>query len=601
MPNSSSRRLAVILHADVINSTALVHRDESVAHDRIQDAFRRFSETIQSYGGVTLELRGDALLAEFGRASDAVSAALSFQRTNRAYNDTVGGQIQAQLRVGLSLGEVIIADSTVTGVGVVLAQRLEQLAVADGVVIQGAVREAVPTRLPFSYENLGEQMLKGFERPIGAFAVSLEPGGSIPGPETAPDTEPRHAASSAPDVVVLPDTPSIAVLPFENLSNDPEQGYFADGVAGDIIIALGRIRQFFVIARNTTFSYKGQTADARTVARELGVRYVLTGTVRKAGNRIRVSAQLVEGATGNPLWAERYDRELVDVFDVQDEITGHVVGAIEPELTRAEWERAKAKKPENLDAWDCVVHAIALMMELSDQASAKASDLLDQAVALDPTYARAYGHKAWLAIWRSFQGWSPIDQAVASAVEDSARGLQLDANEPWCYIGRAFVGFATRDAELALSSTQKAIQLSPSFAFGHSILGFALAMAGRGEEGLKEIELAMRLSPRDVRQESQFQLHYAFAQFQAENYQEAARAAERATLARPTHVPPQWFLMASYGHLGLKDKAQQAQDRLKNHVPGFLPAAEAVPNIYALDADHERVLDGLRKAGVLDA
>ncbi|MFT5393708.1 MAG: adenylate cyclase, partial [Gammaproteobacteria bacterium] len=366
MSDSPARRLAVMLHTDVIGSTALVHLDEGLAHERIQDAFRRFSLTIEEYGGKTLEMRGDALLAEFGRASDAVCAALSFQAANTDFNDSLTDKVRAQLRVGLSLGEVIIADDTVTGVGVVLAQRLEQLATAGGVVIQGAVCEAVPTRFPFDYESLGERDLKGFDRPIRAFAVFLQDGQVIPPPESAtPAPSQESYGAPEPDVIELPDKPSIAVLPFENLSSDPEQDFFADGVAGDIITGLGRIRQFFVIARNTTFSYKGKRTDAKTVAGELGVRYVLEGTVRKAGNRVRVSAQLTEGATSSQLWAERYDRELLDIFDVQDEITENVIGAIEPELTRAEWERAKAKKPESLEAWDYVVRAISLMMEFS--------------------------------------------------------------------------------------------------------------------------------------------------------------------------------------------------------------------------------------------
>ena len=596
--SSPPRRLAVILHADVVDSTTLVQRDEMVAHERIRDAFVRFSQTIEAYGGVTLELRGDALLAEFGRASDAVCAALSFQLANATFNETLDGDIRAQLRVGLSLGEVVIADNTVTGAGVVLAQRLEQLAPAGGVVVQGAASETVPTRLPFTYQDLGEQALKGFDQPVRAFLVSLKPEASIPAPESITVSPPDPGKPAASGAMELPDKPSIAVLPFENLSSDPEQGYFSDGITGDIITALGRVRQFFVIARNTMLSYKGQAVDVKAVARELGVRYLLEGSVRKAGNRVRVSVQLVDGTTGNQMWAERYDRDLEDIFEVQDEITGNVVGAIEPELTRAEWERAKTKNPENLDAWDYVVRAIALTMEFSDEGSAEAMRLLERAIALDPGYARAYGHKAWLAIWRALQGWDEMGAAIEAATIDSGRGIQLDVNEPWSYIARAFIGISTRDSDLSLSSSGKAIELSPNIAYAHSIHGLAFAVAGRGADGLGEIELAMRLSPRDIWREI-FEIHYAVAQFQTANYEEAARFAERASLPRPAHVAAQVVLMASYGHLGQMTKGQQVLQRLKNCVPGFSLTADNVFRIYVLEEDHDRLLDGLDKAGVL--
>ena len=396
----------------------------------------------------------------------------------------------------------------------------------------------------------------------------------------------------------LPDKPSIAVLPFENLSNDAEQEYFSEGITGDIVTALGRIRQFFVIARNTMYSYKGRAVDVKVVARELGVRYLLEGSVQKAGSRVRVSAQLVEGATGKQIWAERYDRDLVDIFEVQDEITGNVVGAIEPELTRAEWERAKTKEAENLDAWDYVVRSIALMMEFSDECSAEAMKLLEQAIALDSRYARAYGHKAWLAIWRAIQGWDEMETAIEVATINSARGIQLDVNEPWAYIARAFIGVSTRDSELSLSSSRKAIKLSPNFAYGHSVHGVAIALSGRGADGLGEVELAMRLSPRDMWREV-FEVHYAIAQFQIANYEEAARFAQRGSLPRPGHVFPQLLLIASYGHLGQMKKGQQVLQRLKNNSPDLLLTQENIVQLYVLDEDHDRLLDGLDKAGIL--
>lgn len=284
MSDYPSRKLAVILHADVVGSTELVQLDESLAHGRIQDSFRRFSETIKAYGGMTQEIRGDALVAEFARASDAVIAAIAFQTENTDSNDQIEDGIRPQLRIGISLGEVIVADNTVTGAGIVLAQRLEQIALPGGVVVQGSVSETVPRRLPFIFESLGEHALKGFEEPVRAFVVKLKPGEQIPESETSADS----TRGDAP--LELPDKPSIVVLPFTNMSSDPEQEYFSDGVSEDIITDLSKMSGLFVIARNSAFTYKGKASNVPDICRELGVRFALEGSIRKAGNRVRITA-----------------------------------------------------------------------------------------------------------------------------------------------------------------------------------------------------------------------------------------------------------------------------------------------------------------------
>jgi adenylate cyclase len=308
-----SRKLAVILHADVVGSTSLVQKNETLAHERIQAAFNNFSETIATYGGVAREIRGDALVAEFDRASDAVAAALGFQIINGEFNSRLNDEIQPQLRIGISLGEVIIADNTITGAGVVLAQRLEQLAESDGVVVQGSVSETVPTRMPFEFESLGEQVLKGFDQPVRAFSVSLQPGEILPVPEVdevsqteRPDDfhAPTKLSSESYEALIgehleLPENPSIAVLPFQNISGDSDQEYFADGMSEDIITTLSRVPDLIVIARNSTFVYKGRSIDVRQVGLELGVRHVLEGSIRKNGDRIRITAQLVDTQSGD--------------------------------------------------------------------------------------------------------------------------------------------------------------------------------------------------------------------------------------------------------------------------------------------------------------
>ena len=328
MVDRPSRKLAVVLHADVVGSTELVQRNESIAHERIQDGFRRFSETIGAYGGITQEIRGDALVAEFARASDAVTAALAFQIGNADSNAQLEDDIRPQLRIGISLGEVIVADNTITGEGIVLAQRLEQLAVPGGVVVQGSVSETVPKRLPFDFNSLGEQMLKGFDQPVRAFTVQLKPGELVPDSES--DAVERKIGNSDPHeqpALELPDKPSIVVLPFTNMSSDPEQEYFSDGVSEDIITDLSKMSGLFVIARNSSFAYKNKAINVSDICRKLGVRFALEGSIRKADSRIRINAQLIDGTTGGHVWAERYDRELADIFAVQDEVTREIVAA----------------------------------------------------------------------------------------------------------------------------------------------------------------------------------------------------------------------------------------------------------------------------------
>ncbi|MDX1486917.1 MAG: adenylate/guanylate cyclase domain-containing protein, partial [Acidiferrobacterales bacterium] len=346
-----SRKLAVIVHADVVDSTTLVQRDEILAHKRINAAFQRFSSIIQEYGGTVHEIRGDALVAEFARASDAVCAALHFQQSNTTHNAELRDHIVPVVRAGIALGEEVFAHDTVTGAGVVLAQRVEQLSEPGGVCVTGAIHEAIPQRLPFDQESLGEQTVKGFEEPIRVYRVALRAGATVPGAETsrqirsrsqwqrltlvfatlalvviggmffwlkpwAPQFEPAAVERMA---FPLPDKPSIAVLPFTNISGESHHDTFADGLSESIITMLSKIPNMFVIARSSTFTYKGKPVKVQQVAEELGVRFVLEGSIQRSGYRARISAQLVDALTGRQIWAEQYEREIKDTFALQDE------------------------------------------------------------------------------------------------------------------------------------------------------------------------------------------------------------------------------------------------------------------------------------------
>ena len=293
--------------------------------------------------------------------------------------------------------------------------------------------------------------------------------------------------------LVLPDKPSVAVLPFTNMSADREQEYFSDGITEDIITELSRIRGFLVIARNTTFVYKGRAVDVKQIGRELGVRYVLEGSVRKAGAQLRVTAQLIEAETNRHLWAERYDGPADDVFAIQDRITRSVVGCIAPELFVAEHERARRKPTHSLDAWECQVRALFLCNQQSRDATDRAIQLMERALALDPHYAQAHGLRAWVAIWRAFQGWEPMDRAIRIAGSEIALAQALASDEPWSLLAQAMVGFALRDNQLSVAAAERATHSSPNMAYAHGLLGVAHAFGGRPEQAIACVDHSVRL------------------------------------------------------------------------------------------------------------
>jgi TolB-like protein/tetratricopeptide (TPR) repeat protein len=394
-----------------------------------------------------------------------------------------------------------------------------------------------------------------------------------------------------------PERPSIAVLPFNSMSADPEQEFFGDGITEDITTALSKFKGFFVIARNTMFTYKGRPVDVRAIGRELGVRYVLEGSVRKSAERVRVSAQLMEATTGNHLWAERYDGSLHDIFAIQDEITASVIGRIGPELLAAEHVRASRKPPQSLDAWECVVRSLFLCSRLSDECSRNALHLLERAIGLDPGYAQALGMKAWITMWRALQGWEEMEDALALAETSVRRALAADEDEPWAYLARAMVGYATRDNALATAAVTRAVEINPNFAFAHGQLGIAHAFGGRADEAVACIDQALRLSPREAFL-GDYQFFYAAAHFQGARYELGLRFAREAHRSRPGHAYPLRIGASCAGHLGDAEASASLLGELKAIVPDVSRAS-----IEALDAvvraeDRARLVEGLARAGL---
>ena len=523
-----SGKLAVILHADIAGSTTLVQQDEDVAHERIQDSFRRFSDTITKYHGQMRELRGDALLAEFERASDAVPAALAFQADQDDHNAQLNDHIQPKLRVGIAMGEVIVADDTVTGAGVVLAQRVEQLAEPGGVCITGAIHEALPQRMPFVQANLGEQQVKGFDDPVHVYRVELKSGESIPPPQEygqretsatrrgliaavavialvaiggaaywfkswAPEEEPASVKRMA---FPLPEKPSIAVLPFSNLSGDPDQEYLADGLTEEIITTLSKSPNLFVIARNSTFTYKGKPIEVKQVAEEQGVRYVLEGSVQLSGDRIRINAQLIDALEGHHIWAERYDREFNDIFALQDDITQNILIALEVELTQGEEVRLMHARAPDPEAFLYLQKSRVHYYRQNKQDNAIARELATKATEISPEYPDAWEWMGWYHFNDYRFGWGVDRQESfkqAEAVAQKAHKLDPTVSGVNGLLGA--LSLYRGDYDQAIAHYRKAVELAPSNAIMIGGLAWVLVYSGYPKEAIPLLQQAMRLSP----------------------------------------------------------------------------------------------------------
>lgn len=597
---NTSRTLAVILHADIVGSTALVQKDETVAHQRFRDAFRRLSEVAESYGGTTREIRGDALVAEFPRASDAVTAALAFQLANDACNDVLDDDIRPRLRIGISLGEVVIADETLTGAGVILAQRLEQLAEPGGVVVQGTVPETVPTRLPFVFESLGEQILKGFEQPVRAFAASVAPGRSLPEPErrSTPGMARKRQVGDASRSVQNPDKPSIAVLPFTNMSGDPAQEYFSDGITEDIITALSCFRTFPVIARNSTFTYKGRAVRVQDVAAELGARYILEGSVRKAGERIRITAQLVDAQSGHHLWAARFDSTIDDIFDLQDEISRKIVATIQPELAHAELEKTAVKRPENLSAWDLMLRGMALTNKhtLADHGSAQ--KIFKAAIDLDPEYAEAWAWLAWSCLAEiALVGTEEREDLLQEGLRAATRAVDLDDRSSFAHYVLGVAYAWNEQYAKSIGEAEIAVELNPYNAQAYMGLGNRLDLVGRSAEGISKMEHGLDLSPRDPFRS----MIMAFLSRACLGQNEPARALEwieKAVRLQPENPDLQYRYAICLAHVDRVDEAKKAFRECERLEPGFLEK-RALWRPYSDEKRNEIFFAGARRHGLL--
>jgi TolB-like protein/class 3 adenylate cyclase/tetratricopeptide (TPR) repeat protein len=579
----TQRRLAAILAADVVGYSRLIGADEEGTLAALKAVRRELIDPkVDQHHGRIVKTTGDGALIEFASVVDAVRCAVDVQRGTAERNTGMPPDKRIEFRIGINVGDVVIDGDDILGDGVNIAARLEGLAEPGGVLVSRAVRDQVRDRLELAFEDLGERELKNIARLVRVYRVR--------GPTELTATPVRGEA------LPLPDKPSIAVLPFTNMSGDAEHEYFADGIAEDIITGLSRLRWLFVIARNSSFTYKHRHVDVRQVGRELGVRYILEGSVRKSGNRVRITGQLIEAETGNHLWAERYDRASDDVFMIQDEITESVIGCIHPELYAAEHGRLKRKPPQSLDAWESFVRGLFLYSEHSNKGTREALDMLARAIELDNNYSQAHGLRAVCLGWRAYQGWEDRETTFAKVAEAANRSVACDPQEPWGHLAQGFVAMAKRSNADAVGAFTRAINASPNFAYAHGLLGTAHSAGGRPEQAIECIDRGVRLSPRDIFGD-EYHLYYAFAHFQAGRYAEAASAALLGIQQRPDHPTLYAMAAASYGLGGETDKAKALVAQLTGLVPNAL-ASDFEEFFYCRQEDRSRLARGLRSGGL---
>jgi len=595
------RKLAAILAADVVGYSRLMGRDESGTLARVREhRTTRLEPTLARYGGRLIKLIGDGALVEFASAVDALSAAIEFQQAVNEVDPDRPETERVVFRIGLHLGDVIIDGDDLYGEGVNIAARLESQAPVGGILISRTVHEAVAGRLKATFADRGNLALKNIERPIQASSVEWEPSDwqRPASPPLEPSPEPRPQSSG--QQLALPDKPSIAVLPFQTFSVDPEQEYFADGIVEDIITALSRFKSLFVIARNSSFVYKGRSPDIREVGRDLGVRYVLEGSVRRA-TRVRITGQLIEALTGGHLWADRFDGMLDDIFDLQDQMTENVVGAIAPQIERAEIERAKRKPTESLDAYDHYLWGMTNLHRGTRESIDEALVQFTRALQLDPNFASAHAMAAWCHFWRKVNGWmTDPPREIAEGARLARRAVELGGDDAVALTrgGHALAHLADEvDGGIAL--IDRALVLNPNLASAWFLGGFLRAWNGDSDGAIEHFARAMRLSPLDP-ETYRMQAGMAVAHLFAGRFDDASSWAEKSVRQMPSFLMVAAVLAASHALAGRMDEAKRAISRVQQLDPTLRVATLAEWLPIRRPENLATLADGLRRAGLPD-
>jgi TolB-like protein len=557
--------------------------DEEGTHAQLQDHLRSIvNPKIAEHRGRVVKNTGDGLLAEFSSVVDAVRCAVEVQRGMAERNIDMPQENRIEFRIGINVGDIIIDGGDIFGDGVNVAARLEGLAEPGGICVSGRVQEDARGKLDVYFDDAGEQLLKNIERPVRVYRV--RPSGA--------------AATSSRRPLPLPDKPSIAVLPFQNMSGDPEQDYFADGIVEEIITALSRFRQLFVIARNSSFTYKGRAVDVKQVGRELGVRYVLEGSVRKSANRVRITGQLVDATTGAHLWADRFDGGLEDIFILQDQVTASVVGAIAPKLEQAEIERAKRKSTDSLDAYDYYLRGITSFHQMTKEGTTEALRQFCRAIELDPGFAAAHGLAAWCYLRRKNSGWMTDSlQEMAEAERLAQRAIELGKDDAVALCSGGFVLARGRYLHGGAALIDRARALNPNLAIAWFFSGWVNNYLGEPEIAIERFAHAMRLNPLDPLVFG-MQVGTAAGHFLAGRYDQSSSWAEKALLENPRSLAAIRMAAASHALAGRFAEAQQAMARMRQIDPVLRVSTLADLFPFRGPEDCARYAEGLRKAGL---
>jgi adenylate cyclase len=589
---NESRKLAAILAADVVGFSRLTGADEDRTLARLR-ALRSdlVDPTIAVHKGRVVKRTGDGVLVEFRSVVDAVRCAVEVQNSMVERNSGVPPERRIEFRIGIHLGDVVEeSDGDLMGDGINIASRLEGVAQPGAVCLSEDAYRQVRSRLDLAIDDLGEIRLKNIADPIRAYSLQVaDAAAALPQPRAAVPEQ-----RSAP--LALPDKPSIAVLPFQNMSGDVEQEFFSDGITEDLITDLSKISGLFVIARNSSFVYKGKSLKVQEIGRDLGVRFVLEGSIRKAGNRVRITAQLIDAGSGGHLWAERFDRDLTDIFATQDEVVEKIVGALAVKLTQGEQQRLRQRGTDNVEAYETWLRARESLGRSTRDSVAQAKAMHRRAAELDPNFAAPHAGVALAAVAEYVSDWAPDPaQALAEAERWARRAVELNDQEPVSHLALGSVSLWRREHADALAEYRSMIALDPNYAQGHGAIGLALMYAGRAAEALEPLALSMRLDPHYPA----IVLHFlAQANFSLGHYETAARQLTERIARTPGTDSSRMLLAACYGHLGRVQEAQAAWAELLVVNPDFSLAQRERVLPYKDAGDFQRIADGLAKAGL---
>jgi adenylate cyclase len=588
---SRTRRLAAILAADVAGYSRLMGADEAGTAQALREHRTAADPLVAEHGGRIVKTTGDGVLIEFGSVVGAVQCALALQKLTAERNAGIAGERRMEWRIGVHLGDVLVEGDDILGDGVNIAARLEGIAEPGGICISEDAFRQVRGKIEAEFTDIGEQSLKNIARPLRVYRAVIKSPLPKP-PPPAGEGSARSARVGAAELP-LPDKPSIAVLPFANMSGDPEQEYFADGMVEEIITALSQIRWLFVIARTSTFTYKGHPVDVKQVGRELGVRYVLEGSVRKGGNRVRISAQLIEAETGSHLWADRFDGLIEDVFELQDKVALSVAGVIEPALQAAEIRRSAARPTADLTAYDLYLRALAVFFPITKERTLQALGLLEQAIAIDRHYGPALSWAAFCHARLVTERWTEAPETSCRKASDLARqALQVGENDPGilatCAVVLAVLG---EDIGAMMGLVDRALALNPSFARGWLLSGRLRVFAGEPDLAIEHVETSLRLSPRERMGTPLLLIGLAY--FFKRQFDEAASNLLLSIQDHPGSPPSYRILAACYAHMGRLDEARAIVARLRAITPLVVPP-DLLP--YRNPEDRELYLSGLRLA-----